>query len=132
MNFIRPQSRQSKRQYRQSNVQHADRTVPAVQSLGDFFDAKSGVVLEAKRIEADTKARHRQVYEIIHATFESGELRHNRRSSFNLNRAYAHAHHIADQGGQAYDRMLTTLRYAFSGPEAYADACKAVSISVND
>jgi hypothetical protein len=115
-----------------SNGHHTDRVIePAKASMADFFDANLGIVLEAKRRVSETETRHRQVYELVRSTFED-VAKHNRRSNKSLNVAYKSAHRLAEVGGPVYESMMTSLRFAGTGKEAYADACAFVGLNVND
>ena len=111
---------------RSFNTQHAERTIkPTTGKLADFIDESIMLKLEARR--SDVEKRHHDIYVLVTFTFEE-QPTYRRRSPGVVNDALKHAHAIAEKGGDDYNRLLSTLKFAYNSRQAYIDACNAVGI----
>lgn len=77
------------------------------------------------------KARQDEIAGLICKVFWQVE-KHNKRSTATMAKAYETGEMLAKLGGEDYQDAVTLLRFAFTGPEAYEEACLAMRVEVND
>ena len=93
---------------------------------------KRQMAFEAKvSARKELKARQDEIFDLVARTFWQVEKK-NKRSRDTMIKAYATAEAMANLGGEDYAETVKALRFAFTGPAAYADACAACLIGVND
>jgi hypothetical protein len=108
------------------------------QFVGSYNTRRSNEEQEHRRLteakftaRKDLQARKDEIVELVRLTFWAVE-RHNRRDGRTMAKAYATAESLAKIGGEDYKEAVTVLRFAKTGPAAYADACAAMLVGVND
>ena len=79
----------------------------------------------------ELKARRNEIAELVRVTFWAVD-KHNRRKPSTMAKAYGTAERLARIGGEDYQEAVKVLRFAMTGPEAYADACAAMLVGIND
>lgn len=99
------------------------------------LQARHRRAIEAKQVaialHEQFVARKAEIESLVAMTFYKVE-RHLQRSQKSLFKAHATAEQLARIGGDDYRDAVTALKQAFTGPEAYADACASMLIDVND
>ena len=93
---------------------------------------KRHLLTEAKlTARKELQARKDEIVELVRLTFWAVD-RHNRRNGRTMAKAYATAESLAHIGGEDYKEAVMVLRFAKTGPAAYADACAVCLVEVND
>ena len=90
------------------------------------------VAFEARRVtESALKARKSEIADLVRMTFWAVKP-WQKRGPATMFKAYQTAEKLAVLGGEDYQEAVKVLRFAFTGREAYADACAAMLVGVND
>jgi hypothetical protein len=111
------------------------------QFVGSYNSQKAEItaryrhIVEAKKVKEqehqDFLTRATEIESLVAQTFFRVG-RHLQRSQKSLFKAHETALTLARIGGEDYQAASACLKQAFTGPEAYADACAACLIDVND
>jgi len=93
---------------------------------------RSRILQIRQKSHNELKARRNEIAELVRVTFWATVAKHNRRKPSTMVKAYGTAERLARIGGEDYREAVKVLRFAMTSPEAYADACEAMLVGIND
>ena len=85
------------------------------------------LVMQADMVEHDIQLRWDVIRDLVYRVFRD-QPRYNRRTIQETCRAYNVAEEAARLGGEEYQEAIRLLRFAYTSPQDYADACLAFKL----